>query len=429
MSRPLVHANGAIIWVRQGKGSREMHMPAVGEDVVSGSGHIQYSNLPTDWKWPYNMDRDDGDGGEWEVKPSIDSQGYVHNWAGGQTIIGNSQGTLANENPLWPGKAGAFGMLSPEEEQFYCSMAWPYKGGAVQSFIKAGRQDLADKAATLSNSLYKGKKVLVYSLKTGKGCVCTPGDWGTQPYWSNGAVSSGIKGYYIGLSPDTHWALGTDHGDEFILGWVDDNAPLGPYSVTGSSNSPSTAVSTTPVTISAIKKAGGIVLNHPNNKMGSNAELTELLTSGITRGDSAQVIYKEGNKHFLAPALLNYLWLIFEGGFILSSYGESIRNTTTASGRASLHNHGGAIDIFGLGSAADNKIYGSKDSRWRAMCDQLFSYLASLRVEKPTEVASSFTADYSKDFHVYTDPNPTHLHFGFNKDQASRIGLLPALMK
>lgn len=110
-----------------------------------------------------------------------------------------------------------------------CSMAWPYKG-AADSFRRANRPDLVEIAKGKSQSDYKGKKIMVYSKQSQKGVVCTPGDWGTQPYWSNATVArSSINGFYIGLSQDVHAALGTAHGAEVIMRFMPDDTPLGPY--------------------------------------------------------------------------------------------------------------------------------------------------------------------------------------------------------
>ena len=232
-SLPLKHANGALIWQGRGKASGEMHLPTSADKAEDVANHLQYDELPEGKKHPYYMDLEDGDGAG-GVNPSIGSSGYVINWGGGNSVTPTSKprDSYGYEDPSKPGSPSAFGYLDPLSEQFYISMAWPYSpGSAVNSFIRAGRSDIAEVAKNLrKNDHYKGKRLLVWSVETKRAVVVTPGDWGTQPYWSNGAVGrSSINGFYFGLSQDTHYALGTEHGAEVMVRWMPDNTPLGPF--------------------------------------------------------------------------------------------------------------------------------------------------------------------------------------------------------
>jgi hypothetical protein len=112
-----------------------------------------------------------------------------------------------------------------------CSMAWPYSpGSAIEDFAKAGRPDMVTAARGLKKNQYFGKKILVFNKANKRAVVCTPGDWGTRPQWSNGSVPrSSLLGFYIGLSYDVHHALGSDHGVDVLIRWMPDDTPLGPY--------------------------------------------------------------------------------------------------------------------------------------------------------------------------------------------------------
>lgn len=212
---PLEHpTTGAILWVRNGKGSREMHLPSSPDMASDKLNHKQYKEMPPEWQHPWNMDRKGGGvGGEATIYYDVDDS---------TSILGEAVNS--------DGQPGAFGILSPEDEQFYISMAWPYKGDPIEDFKKANREDIAAKASALSKSAYTGKKILVYSVQTKKACVCTPGDWGPHAYYSNSAVArASINGFYAGLAPDVHWALGTNHGSDFMFGWMPDETPVGPY--------------------------------------------------------------------------------------------------------------------------------------------------------------------------------------------------------
>ncbi len=423
-SLPTTHpTSGALIWTRQGKGSREMHVPTDADLKKDIAQHKQYADMPPEWKHPWNMDRVGGGiGGGAKIYYDVDDA---------DTILG--------EDPNAGGQvSGAFGALSPEHEQFYCSMAWPYKS-TVDGFNKAKRPDVAAIAANLTSSDYKGKKILVYSTKTQLACVCTPGDWGPHPYYSNGVEDKpSIYGSYIGLSPDVHWALGTDHGSEFILGWVDDATPVGPYNPTVDQAVPGTGNlsgggGTTPATggkmvnsIDEIRAAGKKIVDHPNNWLSKHSGFKTLLLDGtLSNPYPEEVMYKGADgRQFLKPSLLNYLWYILEGGFILDGYLGAIGHKQKLGNTSKLSNHasGGAIDIGSIGLAKAGRVYSFADTtNGRSIADQLFWYLSTLPKDtRPEEVGCSFAFTYG-DFRVYKDPNTTHIHLGFNNEQGGSL--------
>ena len=435
----------ALIWQSSGKASREMHLPTSDDLAKDVSLHMQASGMKAEWKHPWNMDRVGGriggDGGK-----------IYTNVADASSILG--------EDAQKPGQNGAFGFLDPASEQYYCSMAWPYKGGAADSFRKANLPDIAEKCGERKKSDYAGKRVLVYSVEKGTACVCTPGDWGPQPYWSNGAETrSSIKGFIIGLSPDTHFALGTDHGAEIKLGWVDDTTPLGPYAPTaeqavnpnpaGGTGAPGgipTTASTTPgnVKIEDLQYASQKILNHPNCWMGKDGVRIPAIGAGYSKafrghmtdgnGSSTEGYAKfvgPNGRAWLYPSLLNYLWYILEAGFILDVYLGSIGYKRAAGDqtRVSYHAYGGAIDIGGLGIASENKVYGYTDTaNWRRVNDKLFNLLCTYPENtKPREVGSSFAYMYPNNYKVIKDANPTHIHIGYKDDMTGT--LIPALKK
>lgn len=420
---PLVHPEGPIIWQGSGKASHEMHLPTDADLSRDVQQHKQFDDLPANKKHPWNMDRVGG--------PIGGGGGFNTDVSGGPTI-------MKGENPNTPGATGAFGYLSPEAEQFYISMAWPYgksedKGSPAHSFRKAGRDDLAEKSKTLTKSQYMGKKVLVYCKQTKKGCVTTPGDWGTQPYWSNGAVAKGsINGFYYGLAPDVHHVLGSTHGFEMIVRWMPDDTPLGPYQARSALEGVSdlgravgeaiTAAGDTVVnTVEEFQYAGGLIANHPNNHMTSKHIFTNGFQSQTSNPTSyISVWFPSINRGFFTPSLLNYLWYIMEAGFTLggSAWGYVHRSVVGGS-RLSNHSRGSAIDIMAIGRGGPPVGY--TNQAWRPTCDAMFQFLASLpRDTKPDEAACSYAFDYDW-YHVYRDPNPTHIHFGFSGNQKGRL--------
>lgn len=188
-----------IVPVRKGKVGIEMHLPAQGEDVVGGTGHIQSDSLPPELKWPWYMDRMGGPRGGAAPVNANPSQGPTK---------------LKGESASAPGKPGAMGILAPEEEQWYMNMRW------------------LTKQKKKYPAYIKGRRIIVVNEANGKACVCTPGDWG--PGGSNDNPGS----IMAGLSPDTyHYLECGSHGTTVCwFGVVPDNTKLGPVNTTADMN-------------------------------------------------------------------------------------------------------------------------------------------------------------------------------------------------
>lgn len=433
LSLPDKHANGALIWQSIGMLSLEMHLGTSDNIETDKSQHKQSPTLPEGKRHPYYMDRIGGPrGGE--------------NHTPGNVSTGTEMGESANI----AGLGGAFGYLSPEEEQWYCSMAWPYKGGA-EAFDKAGRSDIAALARNLKQSDYRGKRILVYCKDTQKGVVCTPGDWGPFPYFTNGSgsgeLNSSINGYNIGVSPDVMEALrGSDNvtkGGGCIVKFMPDETALGPYNATnaqegqatggGGASSTDTATTATGTsivnTLEEFKYAGQKIANHPNLVTPASS-LIRSLTEGFQSGTNEPTKYipawfPEINRGFYMPSLLNYLWFILEYGCkINGSLGQGyVHRPKNSSNSLSNHAKGGALDIGGIGFGSS---VGYSDPQWRPHCDKLFGYLSGLpRESRASEIGCSYDFMYPNSFHVYKDKNPNHLHIGFNENQVGR--LIPVL--
>lgn len=323
-----------------------------------------------------------------------------------------------------------------------CSMAWPYKGSAVAGFRKANRNDIADIASNLTQSNYKGKRILVYSKDTKKGVVCTPGDWGPHPYYSNGTDSkmSQINGFYMGISPDVVETLGIERGGMIMHRFMPDDTPLGPYSAQNETqggwfNNPfgewvgeiGAAIGNRVTnTLEEMQYAGNKIANHPN-LVGNSTNLRNSLVNGFLSQTSTPAAYlpawfPEVNRGFYMPSLLNYLWLILESGCQLDgSWGMGYYHRNKIGGSSSLSNHarGGALDIGGLGYG---ETVGHSSPKWRSYCDRLFNTLSTMpREARPQEVGCSYAYMYSNDFKVYRDGNPNHLHIGFGQDQVGQL--------
>ena len=416
-SLPVKHPQGGLIWMGEGKGSNEMHLPTSGNLQEDVQQHKQYPGLEPNRQHPWDMDRVGGAiGGESGYYTSPD-QGPVR-------MKGDDAGA--------PGATGAFGYLDPLSEQFYISMAWPYRGDPPKRFRKAGLEDIAQAAEGLNkNEHYFGKRILVYSKETGKACVCTPGDWGPHPYYSNGAVPrASINGFCAGLSSDVHYALGTRHGAEIMVRWMPDDTPLGPYggsSFSGDANAATGSQVTN--TVEEFKHAGQLIANHPNMRMTHLDRFTEGFSAQTSSPEKyIAAWFPSINRGFFMPSLLNYLWILLEAGYSFSGSAAGYVHRGKLGGK-SLSNHakGGAIDIMGIG-VNNGAPVGHSSPQWRPNNDQMFNFLATLpRDTKPVEAASSYAFHYGW-YKVYKDPNPNHVHFGFNESQVGTLmrALLPS---
>jgi hypothetical protein len=199
----------------------------------------------------------------------------------------------------------------------------------------------------------------------------------------------------------------------------------------GSSSPGSAAGGTLVNTIEEIKLAGQILLGHPNCWMKQSGEFVQLLTSGLSDPSGSKYPYASirdsAGNCFLFPSLLNLLFKIMCAGFVISSYSNSLRNTTKTNGTPSYHNYGGGIDIFGIGKDTQNgNVYPQAPTvnSQRPIYDELFNLMASWGPDaKPREVGAPWEAYYGANgyFKVYIDPNPTHLHLGFAPEQVGQL--------
>lgn len=425
-----VHDNGAFLWATKGKGSREMHLPTDANIQVDKSQHKQLPGMPPEWQHPWNMDRVGGAvGGEGKIYYDV-----------------NTSSSVLGESASAGGQQGAFGYLTPEEEQFYISMAWPYKG-TEDKFNQAGRSDVAEKAKSLPKTLYKGMRILVYCVQTKKAVVCTPGDWGPNPYFSNGSVQrSSINGSFFGLSPDTHYALGSDGKMDFMVGIMPDSTALGPFSPqtvqqgltnAGSDNQFITADGSFINTPEQMKYAGTKIINHPNCLLDKAEpyDATSVFISGFTFDPRSRGILPAKDpdhpgRGFLMPSLLNWLWYCMEGGFIfagyLGSYGYKM--ATFNQGRVSNHAKGGAIDIGRLGhvSYGQGVTYSLADlSKSRPVMEKLLDFMVTLpKNVRPKEIGGPYATPANAPLKMYLDPG--HIHFGYDENMCGH--LIPTLI-
>lgn len=182
----------AIIPFRKTGVGMEMHLPTKAEGVPAASDGHQQLSLPTEYAYPYYMDR-------------------VGGLAGGQQGF-----SVENQDQNLPGKGGAFGILSPEIEQWYCNCQWPYDPSSVY-----GDQTSSRAYNTGSGASMKSKKILIYNERTQKGCICSVGEWGPGGRVVDGGIGAGV-------SPDVAFTLDLTRGDQCYFGFVDDSTPYGP---------------------------------------------------------------------------------------------------------------------------------------------------------------------------------------------------------
>lgn len=423
---PATHVNGAFLWSTKGKASREMHLPVAPKIQDDIKMHKQSPGMSPEWRHPWNMDRANGAvGGEAKIYYDVNDA---------QTVLGET----ANAD----GQPGAFGYLTPEEEQFYISMAWPYNGDVPKEFETAGRSDIAAKAKAIKKDSYRGIKILMYCVQTKKACVCTPGDWGPHPYYSNGAVKrSSINGSFFGLSPDSHFVMGSDSKMDFIAGIMPDSTPLGPYTPQNAQQGTVAGgfgdVNSSFVNTAAEMRYAGLkITQHPNFLMNeaSPYSATGVFTAGFTIDSRSASVTPAKNseqpgKGFLMPSLLNWLWYCLEGGFVFAGYLGSygFKMATFNKSRISNHAKGGAIDIGRLGHTSYGRgvTYSLGDlSKSRAVMEQLIDFMATLpKTVMPQEIGGPYATPTSAPLRVYLDPG--HIHFGFSENQCG--ALIPAL--
>jgi len=413
VSLPKVAPNGkGFIWKSRGFSTIEMHLATSDNLQTDIAQHQQLQGIIPEHQHPLYMMRPDGKN--------------------------------AGENPdnaNVAGTGGAWGLMDPVSEQYYMAMAWPFKGAPQADYRKAGRNDIADQSEAVTKADYWKTKILVYSVETKKGVVCTPGDWGPRPY-HNDTDGTG-NSWICGNTADTHTYLGTNHGAEVILGFMPDDTPVGPFmppAGAASEGLPSTAGGGTD-SIADIKYAGQKILNHPNCLMGQDRGWTgktqnevdllryvhnfqALMTKGVITSEPG-ALFREGDRAFLFPSLLNYLWVILEGGFILDMYLSSFRGLAEDSAsEGENHLYGGAIDIGKIGLASEGTAYlwSADQKNWRRVADKLFTYLSTFSTtSRPSFIAGPYEYTYPNNYKLHKDVNPTHIHCGFLRSAAGTL--------
>ncbi len=178
-------------------------------------------------------------------------------------------------------------------------------------------------------------------------------------------------------------------------------------------------------TIDELKFAGQILANHPNNWLARNDGFRNTLLSGAS--STRVTLFNSGGRAFLFPSLLNYLYLLFQGGFILDGYLGSIGfKYISGTSKISNHSYGGAIDIGKIGIASEGRTYSLSGSDARRPGDKLFNYLSTLpKTAWADEHGCDWAANYgSSGFRTYFDDN--HIHLGFDE---TRPGTLMTALK
>jgi hypothetical protein len=188
---PLTHASGAVIPVRTGTLGPEMHLPTSPNLATDVAQHQQLDILPATMKHPFYMDRVGGPAGGYEKSTNKNANPNP------------TTETIMNEQASLAGKPGAFGYLSPEEEEWYMNMGWPTGHGYPNNF--------------------RHKRIMIYCERTKHAVVCVPGEYGPANW----------TGKVAGVSPEAWLMLGKPGGNDTCwFGWVDDTTPLGPVAFT-----------------------------------------------------------------------------------------------------------------------------------------------------------------------------------------------------
>lgn len=183
----------AILPANRGGVVEEMHLGTKGNlgDGNPQNPHKQLDSLTPARRFPFYCDRDDvpgGGSGNDNIRGGV--AGINSDPTKGDTVL---VGENKDQNCL----SGAFGYLSPEDEQYYMNMRW---------------------ASPDMYPALRGTRILVYNTKSKKGVICTPGDYGP----------SGSTGLVAGISPDAAFTIDLANGDECIFGFVASTSPLGP---------------------------------------------------------------------------------------------------------------------------------------------------------------------------------------------------------
>ncbi|HJS83584.1 MAG TPA: hypothetical protein VJ742_12195 [Nitrososphaera sp.] len=199
MTTPSRHPGGAFLLWGDGPVVCEMHLPTDANLDADIQKHLQLESLEPQLRHPHNMDRS-------ETGTGKGAQG------GRGGVDGDNRPDPSNpkqprkkgDKADWPGRAGAFGILTPEAEQWYFCQRWGWEGSP-------------NGGGTGKNGKLYNRRVLIYNPQNKYGVVCTPGD--------SGPAEQGLTG----ISPDAFVYLGRPPKSVRLhFGFVDDNTALGP---------------------------------------------------------------------------------------------------------------------------------------------------------------------------------------------------------
>jgi len=207
----------------------EMHLPTHDGEPSLADNHLRHTyfqqigsiggipELPTYYRYPFYMDRKDGPrGGYAGIYQSREDAETAAEAEGKNFFFDYS--VLKGEVGQTPGEPGAFGILDPEEEVYYCNMRWPYSSDSGGIKVEGQTQDM-----------FRHKRLMVFNEDNGRMCICVPGEYGPN-------VTTGKD---MGLSPEAMFYLGGELVNNnfrmrheklsnLYIGWVDDNTKPGP---------------------------------------------------------------------------------------------------------------------------------------------------------------------------------------------------------
>ncbi len=221
---------------------------------------------------------------------------------------------------------------------YYCAMRWPYI-----EYDRTGDLQQAHGVTSISKAVawWKNRKVLVVSKDTGRAVVVRAADWG--PGSGGNASLSSADGRIIDLSETAMKALGI-HTDQVVsVAFADEDAALGPVSVTTGNK----------INSDSSLKAG--LKEAATGKTGSGEPIA--LTSGWSR-DGSDIIeispkgYSFSVAKQAAPRFFGFITELVDvldykpkviGGF---RRGSTVKNPSGGeTGKADNHSYGAAIDI------------------------------------------------------------------------------------
>ncbi len=187
-----------------------------------------------------------------------------------------------------------------------------------------------------------------------------------------------------------------------------------------------------------IKNAATVFDAHPNmqiSKSGHGGALMYQMKNGFTIGNDLNgnpvsgfphelVAVRSGSIGFPSPNLINMLYWIMEGGFIIYEdwglAGVKLASQSS-SGNYSQHSWGGALDISRIGREGETTSYLLTDTGghevFMEICDRIMAAPQSIW---PTEVGGPIEYDDGKDIGIsfYDQGHSNHIHLGYAADNA-----------